>query len=89
VTDEQAFGEKLLVVGHVMKWSREKDFLKVISCLILSPFFAVATFLCHFRVFVRCLANFDPHLPLCNHSQIRGFSVSGSRILRSHLNLVI
>lgn len=22
------FGEKLLVVGHVMKWSREKDFLK-------------------------------------------------------------
>ena len=35
VNHEQALGEELLVVGHVMKWSREKDFLKVISCLIL------------------------------------------------------
>jgi hypothetical protein len=26
---EQAFGVELLVVGHIMKWSREKDFLKV------------------------------------------------------------
>jgi hypothetical protein len=26
--NKKAYGEKVLVVGHIMKWSREKDFLK-------------------------------------------------------------
>lgn len=64
MTDEQVLGEKLLVVGHVMKWSREKDFLKVTSCLIFPPLSAVATFLCHFREFIRCLASFT-HIFRC------------------------